>query len=67
MRAHRAAQFDIVKTQRILGHRYVSTTARYIETSQDELDALVLGMDAAPIVAVPAILAVGEVRRPSFG
>ena len=67
VRAHRAAQFDLVKTQRILGHRSVSTTAKYIETCQDELDALVLGMDAAPAVAVPAALAVGEVRRPTFG
>ena len=66
VRAHRAAQFDLVKTQRILGHRSVSTTAKYIETCQDELDALVLGMDAAPAVAVPAALAVGELRRPTF-
>jgi integrase len=66
VRAHRAAQFDLVKTQRILGHRSVSTTAKYIETCQDELDALVLGMDAAPAVAVPAALAMGELRRPTF-
>jgi len=66
VRAHRAAQFDLVKTQRIMGHSSPITTALYLQTSQDELDALVLGMDAAPAVAVPAALAVGELRRPTF-
>jgi hypothetical protein len=67
MRAHRAAQFDLVKTQRIMGHSSPITTALYVQTSQDELDALVLGMDAAPAVAVPAALAAGKLRRPSSG
>jgi integrase len=66
VRAHRAAQFDLVKTQRIMGHSSPITTALYLQTSQDELDALVLEMDGAPAVAVPAALAVGEVRRPTF-
>jgi len=59
MRAHRAAQFDLVKTQRLLNHSSPITTARYLETSQDELDAIVLGMDAAPAAAIPEALAVG--------
>jgi integrase len=59
LRAHRAAQFDLVRTQRILGHGSVSTTAKYIETSQDDLDAIVLGMDQGPATAVPAALAAG--------
>ena len=66
VRAHRAAQFDLVKTQRIMGHSSPITTALYVQTSQDELDALVLGMDSAPAVAVPAVIAMGDQRRPSF-
>jgi integrase len=42
-RVHRAAHFDLVKTQRILNHSSPVTTAKYLETSQDELDAIILG------------------------
>lgn len=59
MRAYRAAQFDLVRTQRIMGHSSPITTALYVQTSQDELDALVLGMDQGPATAIPSALAVG--------
>jgi integrase len=42
---YRAAGRDLVATQRILGHSSVLVTAGYIQTSGDELDALVLGLD----------------------
>ena len=37
---------DLIKTQRIVGHRSPLTTARYLETDQADLDALVLAQDA---------------------
>ena len=45
---HRAAHFDLIKTQRVLGHSSPLTTAAYLETAQDELDGLVLGLDPHP-------------------
>lgn len=48
-RVHRAAQFDLVKTQRVMGHSSPLTTARYLETTQDELDAVVLSLDTPPV------------------
>ncbi len=38
---------DLIKTQRIVGHRSPLTTARYLETDQVDLDALVLAQDDA--------------------
>jgi len=38
---------DLIKTQRIVGHRSPLTTARYLETDQADLDALVLSQDGA--------------------
>jgi len=38
---------DLIKTQRIVGHRSPLTTARYLETDQADLDALVLSQDSA--------------------
>jgi integrase len=40
-RAYRATGCDLIKTQRIVGHRSPMTTARYLETDQSELDELV--------------------------
>jgi integrase len=40
-RAYRATGCDLIKTQRIVGHRSPMTTARYLETDQFELDELV--------------------------
>ena len=40
-RAYRASGCDLIKTQRIVGHRSPLTTARYLETDQSELDELV--------------------------
>lgn len=39
---------DLIKTQRIVGHRSPLTTARYLETDQAELDALVRAQDGSP-------------------
>lgn len=38
---------DLIKTQRIVGHSSPLTTARYLETDQADLDALVLSQDGA--------------------
>jgi len=38
---------DLIKTQRIVGHRSPLTTARYLETDQADLDALVRAQDGA--------------------
>jgi len=38
---------DLIKTQRIVGHSSPLTTARYLETDQAELDALVRAQDGA--------------------
>jgi integrase/recombinase XerD len=40
-RAWRATGRDLIKVQRIVGHRSPLTTAKYLETDQDELDQLV--------------------------
>ena len=40
-----ASGHDIIKTQRVMGHASPLTTARYIDTSEAELDDLVRGFD----------------------
>lgn len=45
-----ASHYDIVRTQRIVGHSSPQMTARYLETTQTDLDDLVLGL-AAPLSA----------------
>ena len=40
-RVWRASKGDLIKTQRIVGHASPMTTARYLETDQNELDQLV--------------------------
>lgn len=59
LQVHRAAKFDLLKTQRILGHKSPLTTALYLETSQDELDSIVMGLGAAPAGVSPTL---GEAR-----
>ena len=54
LQVHRAANFDLVKTQRVMGHSSPVTTARYLETSRDELDSLVLSLDASPAPSLRA-------------
>lgn len=52
---------DLVRTQRLLGHTNPSTTARYISSSTEELDALATGFDplatarAKPVLRVSAV------------
>jgi integrase len=48
VQVHRASGGDLIKTQRVLGHSSPITTGKYLETSQDELDALVLSLDVPP-------------------
>ncbi len=45
-RTYRASGYDLIKTQRIVGHRSPMTTARYLDTDQSELDALVRALVA---------------------
>lgn len=42
-----ASQFDLIRTQRIVGHSSPVITARYLESTQSELDEIVLGIGAA--------------------
>jgi len=46
-RIYEISGHDLVKTQRIVGHRSPLTTARYLETDQADLDALVRSQDGA--------------------
>ena len=49
-----ASQHDLIRTQRIVGHSSPVVTARYLESTQSELDELVLGLpQAAPAPAAP--------------
>ncbi|MBK8477274.1 MAG: tyrosine-type recombinase/integrase [Opitutaceae bacterium] len=45
-RVYAASGHDLIKTQRIVGHSSPLTTARYLETDQDELDELVRSLAA---------------------
>ncbi len=47
---HEASGHDLIKTQRILGHASPLTTARYLETTQEELDEIVLRFDPTATV-----------------
>jgi integrase len=44
-RIYALSDHDLIKTQRIVGHRSPLTTARYLETDQADLDALVRAQD----------------------
>jgi integrase len=44
-RVHKAGGFDLVKTQRLMGHSSPLVTVAYLETSTQELDSLVLGLE----------------------
>jgi site-specific recombinase XerD len=52
---------DLVRTQRLFGHASPSTTARYISSSTEELDALATGFDplatarAQPVLGASAV------------
>lgn len=45
-RVYAASGNDLIATQRIMGHTTPVTTARYLETNAEQLDALVLGLVA---------------------
>ncbi len=47
-RIYELSGHDLIKTQRIVGHRSPLTTARYLETDQADLDALVRAQDSIP-------------------
>lgn len=42
---YEASGHDLIKTQRLMGHTNPMTTARYLDTSEAELDTLVLGFN----------------------
>jgi site-specific recombinase XerD len=50
-----ASGHDLIKTQRIVQHASPLTTARYLESTQSELDDLVLGLGAFAPIAVPTL------------
>jgi integrase len=50
---YEASGRDLIKTQRLLGHTNPMTTARYLDTSQEELDTLVLGFNPLSTMATP--------------
>jgi integrase len=47
-----ASKHDLIATQRIVGHASPLVTARYLETTQPELDDLVLGLGESLLSAV---------------
>lgn len=56
-----ASGHDLVRTQRIVQHASPLTTARYLESTQSELDDLVLGLGApAPVPAAAHSLALAS-------
>ena len=56
-----ASGHDLVRTQRIVQHASPLTTARYLESTQTELDELVLGLAAsAPAAAAARTLALAS-------
>jgi len=50
-----ASKRDLVLTQRILGHSSPVLTSRYLESTQSELDDLVLGLAASTPATFPAL------------
>jgi integrase len=48
-----ASHCDLIRTQRIVGHASPLITARYLETTQSDLDDLVLGI-AQPVSTFPS-------------
>jgi len=56
-----ASGHDLIKTQRVVQHASPLTTARYLESTQSELDDLVLGLGASvPIAAAVRPLALAS-------
>ena len=49
---YEASGHDLIKTQRLMGHTNPMTTARYLDTTEAELDTLVLGFNplSAPVL-----------------
>ncbi|MCR6654655.1 MAG: hypothetical protein NVV63_02340 [Opitutus sp.] len=45
-----ASGYDLIRTQRIVGHSSPLVTARYLGTTQSDLDDLVLGLGQMPPV-----------------
>lgn len=43
-KAYNATNHDLLKTQRLLGHRNINSTVQYLESCNEELDSLVLSM-----------------------
>jgi hypothetical protein len=67
-----ASGHDLIRTQRIVGHSSPEITSHYLESTQSELDELVMGL-GAPTAAASPVLAFsacpppgGPVRRLSI-
>jgi hypothetical protein len=51
-----ASGHDLIRTQRIVGHSSPEITSRYLESTQSELDELVLGLGApSAVTSAPAM------------
>ena len=50
-----ASQHDLIRTQRIVGHSSPVITARYLESTQSELDELVLGLGTPTTASAPVL------------
>lgn len=53
-RAIHEATHDLLKTQRIMGHSNPMTTVRYLESTQEELDSVVMGLGMPGLAAAAA-------------
>jgi integrase len=65
---HAAGGNDLIKTQRLLGHASPMTTAKYLQTTDEELDTIVLGVDpmacrSGAATGMPAHFAVPSATR----
>lgn len=60
---YEASGHDLIRTQRIVGHNSPIVTARYLETTDSDLDDLVLSLSRAPApTSTPTIAATPEIR-----
>ncbi|OIQ86978.1 tyrosine recombinase XerC [mine drainage metagenome] len=50
-----ASRFDLIRTQRIVGHSSPLITARYLESCQSDLDEVVLGLATPARPILPAL------------